>query len=46
MNTIIKEKNMYRLVVLTFDNTEEAGEVREALSKAEKGGYVSLEDYR
>jgi uncharacterized membrane protein len=35
---------MYRLVVLTFDNTEEAGEVREALGKAEKGGYVSLDD--
>ena len=35
---------MYRLIVLTFDNTEEAGEVRESLSKAEKGGHVSLDD--
>jgi uncharacterized membrane protein len=40
----MKEGNMYRLIVLTFDNTEEAGEVRESLSKAEKGGYVSLDD--
>jgi len=35
---------MYRLIVLTFDNTEEAGEVRESLSKAEKGGHISLDD--
>ena len=35
---------MSHLIVITFDNAEEAGKVREALSKVEKGGYLSLDD--
>lgn len=32
------------LIVITFDNEQEAGEVRESLHKGEKGGYISLDD--
>jgi uncharacterized membrane protein len=32
------------LVVITFDDPEEAGQVRESLRKGEHGGYLSLDD--
>ena len=35
---------MSNLVVITFDNMEEAGEVREAIRRQEKGGQISLDD--
>jgi uncharacterized membrane protein len=35
---------MSHLVVITFDNAEEAGEVREALRSAQKADYLSLDD--
>jgi uncharacterized membrane protein len=35
---------MSTIVVITFDNSDEAGQVREALKKIEHGGYLSLDD--
>ena len=35
---------MSHLVVITFDNEEEAGKVRESLRKGQKGDYLSLDD--
>ncbi len=35
---------MSNLVVITFDNTEEAGKVRDALRQAQKRGALSLDD--
>ena len=35
---------MSHLVVVTFDNPEEAGEVREALRRAQRADYLSLDD--
>jgi uncharacterized membrane protein len=35
---------MSNLVVITFDNVEEAGRVRETLRSIEKGDYLSLND--
>jgi len=35
---------MSYLIVVTFDDVDEAGKVRESLRKGEKGGYVSLDD--
>jgi len=35
---------MSNLVVITFDNMEEAGKVRESLRKGQKGVYISLDD--
>jgi uncharacterized membrane protein len=35
---------MSSLVVITFDNVEEAGRVRETLRSIEKGDYLSLND--
>lgn len=35
---------MSTIIVITFDNTEEAGKVRESLRQAEHGGYLSLDD--
>lgn len=35
---------MSQLIVLTFDNVDEAGQVREAIHKDEKQGVVSLDD--
>jgi len=35
---------MSNLVVITFDNPEEAGKVRESLKKLEKQGLISLDD--
>ncbi len=35
---------MSNLVVITFDNEAEAGQVREAVRKLEKGGQISLDD--
>ena len=35
---------MSHLVVITFDNAEEAGKVREALRSAQKADYLSLDD--
>jgi uncharacterized membrane protein len=32
------------LIVITFDNAEEAGQVRETLRSAEHGDYLSLDD--
>lgn len=35
---------MAHLIVITFDNEQEAGQVREALRRMEKSQYVSLDD--
>jgi uncharacterized membrane protein len=35
---------MSNIIVITFDNTEEAGKVRDTLKKLEGGGYISLDD--
>ena len=35
---------MSYLIVTIYDNPEEAGKVREAVSKQQKGGYISLDD--
>jgi uncharacterized membrane protein len=35
---------MSNLVVVSFDNAEEAGKVRESLRSVEKGNYLSLDD--
>ena len=35
---------MSYIVVITFDNADEAGEVRETLRKGQKGDYISLDD--
>ncbi len=35
---------MSDIVVITFDDPDEAGRVRESISKTEKSGYVSLDD--
>lgn len=35
---------MSHLVVVTFDNPEEAGKVREALRSVQRGDYLSLDD--
>ena len=35
---------MSTIIVITFDNTEEAGKVRETLRQVEHGGYLSLDD--
>jgi uncharacterized membrane protein len=35
---------MSHLVVITFDNAEEAGRVRETLRSVQKGSYLSLDD--
>jgi uncharacterized membrane protein len=35
---------MSNLVVITFDNEEEAGKVREAIRRLEHGGLISLDD--
>ncbi len=35
---------MSNIIVITFDNEEEAGKVRESLEKIEHGGYISLDD--
>ena len=35
---------MSNLVVITFDNAEEAGKVREAIRQQEKGGRIKLDD--
>lgn len=35
---------MSDLIVIAFDDVEEAGQVRESLSKGEHGGYISLDD--
>lgn len=35
---------MSNLVVITFDNEEEAGKVREAVRRMEHGGLISLDD--
>ena len=35
---------MSNLLVITFDNSEEAGKVRESLKKLEKQGLISLDD--
>lgn len=35
---------MSNLVVITFDNMEEAGKVRESIRQQEKGGRISLDD--
>jgi uncharacterized membrane protein len=35
---------MANLIVLTFDNVDEAGSVREALRDVERGGYIGLDD--
>ena len=35
---------MSNLVVITFDNEEEAGKVREAIRQQEKGGLIKLDD--
>lgn len=35
---------MSHLVVITFDNPDEAGKVREALRSAERADYLSLDD--
>lgn len=35
---------MSDLIVIAFDNSEEAEKVRESLAKGEHGGYISLDD--
>jgi len=35
---------MSNIIVITFDNQEEAGKVRESLRKGQKGDYISLDD--
>ena len=35
---------MSNLVVITFDNEEEAGKVRHAISQLQHGGRISLDD--
>jgi uncharacterized membrane protein len=35
---------MSDIVVITFDDVDEAGRVRESISKTEKSGFVSLDD--
>lgn len=35
---------MSNIVVITFDNMEEAGQVRESIRQQEKGGRISLDD--
>jgi uncharacterized membrane protein len=35
---------MSNIIVITFDNEEEAGKVRETLRKGQKGDYLSLDD--
>ena len=35
---------MSDIVVIIFDDPDEAGQVRESISKTEKSGYVSLDD--
>ena len=35
---------MSNLIVITFDNMEEANKVRESLRKGQKGDYLSLDD--
>ena len=35
---------MSTIIVITFDNVEEAGKVRETLRGVEHGGYLSLDD--
>ncbi len=35
---------MSNIIVITFDNAEEAGKVRESLKSLEKGGYLNLDD--
>ncbi len=35
---------MSDIVVITFDDPDEAGRVRESISKTEKSGFVSLDD--
>ena len=35
---------MPHLIVITFDNMEEANQVRESLRKGQKGDYLSLDD--
>lgn len=35
---------MSNIIVITFDNSDEAGEVRESLKKLEHGGYLNLDD--
>ena len=35
---------MSNLIVLTFDDTEQAGQALEALKKAQSGGYVKIDD--
>jgi uncharacterized membrane protein len=40
----LKEGTLSYLVVVTFDNPEEAGKVREALRSAQRADYLSLDD--
>ncbi len=35
---------MSNIIVITFDNSDEAGKVRESLRKIEHGGYLNLDD--
>lgn len=35
---------MSDLIVIAFDDMDQAGQVRESLSKGEKGGYIKLDD--
>lgn len=35
---------MSTIIVITFDNSEEAGKVRESLRQIEHGGYLNLDD--
>ncbi len=35
---------MSQLIVITFDNADEAGKVRDAIHRGEKGGQISLDD--
>lgn len=35
---------MSNIIVITFDNSDEAGEVRDSLKKLEHGGYLNLDD--
>jgi uncharacterized membrane protein len=37
-------ETMSNLIVITFDNMEEAGKVRESIRQQEKGGQISLDD--
>ena len=40
----VKGKNMSNLIVVTFDNPEEAGKVRKSLKSIEREGLLRLDD--